>query len=551
MNRSAAIILVGAALCAASDGDWPTFRGNLERTGTVVRTTGFPARDSAWSALLGGPIVSSPSVVGELLYVGCRDSCVYAVNTNDGTLAWKRRTGGWVDASPHVTGGRVYAASRDGNIYVLDAGNGDSIGALHAGLQISSPAVTDDGWLLSGIGPPDNGFTAYSLKNPTGSWTIYFPQYCYSSPAVSGSLVAIGAGDGNLYGISMVLKRESWRFETRGGVYLATPAIRDGRVYFAPGDDDRNVYAIGLSDGAPLWASTGVVVGAKQRSPQTEPIDGALVAALRRLSPHDRNQTILALKKQGVAAARRLTLAKSRSGSEPEFLPIAGGVQTSSVAVDESHVFVVQKEQGHLSDVNLTPASRFTLFALSAANGAELWRYSEVTASVELGYCSSPIVAGRNVIAGWGGGHVCFFDTSDGEVQWSDTVHGAILSSPCIAAGRLFVATMDGRVYGYRLSGTAKGTTFQQSTYCYPNPSRGPLSHIQVFVNKAAKLTMTLYNTADKPVLRVHRDMPAGEKYVYEWDLGRVANGVYFARIKVEYAGGGEEKKTVKIAVLK
>ena len=61
---------------------------------------------------------------------------------------------------------------------------------------------------------------------------------------------------------------------------------------------------------------------------------------------------------------------------------------------------------------------------------------------------------------------------------------------------------------------------------------------------------MVVYNVAEKPVFRVKRTIAADEKFVYRWNLSNVANGVYFAVIKVKYAGGGEDKKILKIAVL-
>jgi len=62
---------------------------------------------------------------------------------------------------------------------------------------------------------------------------------------------------------------------------------------------------------------------------------------------------------------------------------------------------------------------------------------------------------------------------------------------------------------------------------------------------------MSVYTMADKPVFRVEQTIAAGTKFVYDWNLTHVSNGVYFARIKLSYFDGGEDKKTVKIAVLK
>jgi hypothetical protein len=113
---------------------------------------------------------------------------------------------------------------------------------------------------------------------------------------------------------------------------------------------------------------------------------------------------------------------------------------------------------------------------------------------------------------------------------------------------------MNGYLYAFDLSAkpaTAPGTDFKSSTYCYPNPARDRVSHIQIYVDKPATALMTIYNNAEKPVFQLTRQLKAGEKYTYNWNLSQVANGVYFALVKVQYADGSSDKKVLKVAVLK
>jgi outer membrane protein assembly factor BamB len=138
-----------------------------------------------------------------------------------------------------------------------------------------------------------------------------------------------------------------------------------------------------------------------------------------------------------------------------------------------------------------------------------------------------------------------------GEKLWEDSLHGHILSSPAIAMGKLFVATIDGYVYAYALSNTPPGLDFDKSTYCYQNPARNGVSHIQVYVAAKAELDIVVYNSAEKPVFRVSAALTVDEKYAYDWDLRNVANGVYFAIVKVKYEDGKKDQKILKIAVLR
>jgi outer membrane protein assembly factor BamB len=329
---------------------------------------------------------------------------------------------------------------------------------------------------------------------------------------------------------------------------MATPAVSDSFAFFAPGDDDRNVYAVKISNGEVLWASAGT---AKRTEQEMYPADGSVLAMLRLKSPSDRAAGIAALQKQGVQTARRVALGKKASGTPADFLPLEGGVKTSSVAVDGSRVYVIQREQGYSSDINLTPLSRFILIAIDKMTGKELWQRTDITSALQLGYNGSPVAADGKIFAGWGDGHIFVFNARDGAILWADTLQGAIASSPAISDGRLFMATLDGYIYGFRLRETPAGISFAQSTYCFPNPVSGPYSHIQVYVTRPAEVFMTIFTMADQPVAFANKKLSAGEKFRYDWNVSRAANGVYFARILVKYAGGGEDKKTVKIAVLK
>ncbi|MBD3394891.1 MAG: PQQ-binding-like beta-propeller repeat protein [Chitinivibrionales bacterium] len=557
------------ALCFADD--WPAFRGNMQRTGYYAAPVGYPGREPSWKKNLGCAFVSSPSIADGVLYIGGRDSCLYALDAATGHLLWKRKTRGWVDSSPLVHDGKVFAGSRDGTVYVFDVAGKDA-GALIAGLQLSSPGLMKDGVLVSGLGPPYRGVSGYAWDQPKWQkvpwlWSVGFGQMSYSSPAIRGQAVVIGASDGKLYGVDAGGGKAMWELKTGGGVYLSTPAVENMTAYFAPGNYDRNVYAVGLLDGKVRWQASGSAGTTLAKRLQSNPVPPAQLMELMRYSPAYRLKVVKRLARQGsgLPERSRQRLARSlrkRGGLSGEWSP-TGGMKTSSVAVGPDNVYVIQKALGlqqmyTANGLELNYLPEFTLIALDKHTGAEAWPpVSELRNCVRLGYCSSPVVTKHSVFFGWGEGRVYAVDRTTGETVWRDTLSGDVISSPAIADKSLFYATMAGTIYCYPLDSTAAGISFKHGTYCYPNPAPGRcrelVSNIQVFVDRPARMSMTIYSMADKPVLRVHKDMAALEKYRYRWDIGNVANGVYFARIKVEYSDekGGEEKKTVKIAILK
>jgi outer membrane protein assembly factor BamB len=543
-------LLLCTTLCFAND--WPCFRGNPQRTGFTAERTGVPAGNPLWRFGPAGPFISSPSVVNGVLYIGSRDSTIYALDAKTGTLIWKKKVFGWVDSSPLLFGDSLVVGCRDQRIYVINKNTGEVISELPAGLQLSSPVALDDGSILSLIGHPLNSFSKINLSGFNNSWSMVFTQPMYSSPAVLGSMTAFGGNDGMLYGVDLARQSIRWSLGTAGTAYLSTPAISENLVFFAPGDFDRDVYAVWLSDGALFWKSAGDPTLAKTRAQTAAMIPSLLLSSLKGMSPLQRSKWLEYYQHQGAPFASTFNLAKKSTASgTQDFLPSDNDIRTSSIAVDQDKVFVIQRELGFTNNIDLDPISRYTLLALDKSTGNEIWRFTDHKNAIILGYNSSPVIAGGLVFFGWGGGLAYALDSRTGTILWRDTLQGDIVSSPTVASGKLFMATVNGYLYAFALTSTAPGFDFQTSTYCYPNPARGTMSHIQVFVAKAATMEMTIFNAAEKPVIKITRAFFAGEKHAVDWDLLSVANGVYFALIKVKYTDGTSDKKVLKVAVLK
>lgn len=549
-------ILITLSLCAAltAAADWPCFRGDAQRSGAHALPTGFPSSQTAqWTRSLSCAVVSSPALLDNMLYIGGRDSCIYALDAQTGTVRWKKKTDGWVDATPAANHSVVVAGSRDGFVYVLNAQTAHEVGRLRADLPLSSPVFSGDSALIIGSAASDFGLSGFALSPlfvpgavQQADWNISLAQGSYSSPALSSSITVIGSNDGTLYGIDPARRQIVWRLSTGGGGYMASPAISNGVVYYAPGNDDRNLYAVSLQSGIVQWQAPCLAPAAAAKRLAQMPVSGRLVAELARLSPEHRLQMTQRLQAQGVQMPFQSDAfgkaAKTRAVAA-DFIPY-GDSKTSSVAIGDDNIYIIQKEPG-------TPAPLFSLYAFDKSSGAMVWNYAELRSCVPVGYCSSPLVAGGAVYAGWGEGMLYSFDAHSGRVLWRDTLDGDIISSPAIANGALYVATIRGTVYSYALTATAPAIDFSQSTYCYPNPARKTVSNIQVYVARSATLTLSILSMNEKPVTYFVRALVAGEKYVYAWNIDNVANGVYLARVRVVYDDGKKDEKMLKIAVLK
>jgi outer membrane protein assembly factor BamB len=553
--KAFAIILGAAVFVACQAFEWPMFRGNGMRTGAVSFSVSLPDAAPLWVDTLEGPIVSSPAMCGGMLYIGCRDSALYAIEAATGRKVWNVKTGGWVDASPLIHNGRLFVGSRDGYIHLIDTSKQAESGRLNAGLQLSSPAVISSEKIFTGLGPPLSGF---SLYNPTlaawaqgkPEWSIVYPAISYSSPAVTDSTAVIGTNDGRLFAVDAGQKDTLWSIQTNGGCYLSTPAIKDSVVFFAPGNYDTSVYAVDLRSGSIKWKSGTNALAKISVSTHFNRISPVLFSRLLHMSPGYRAAVIAKLRQAGVVVPNLFDargLAKTSRTSADDFLPM-GDIKTSSVAVDKNQVYVIQKQLGY-------PLPRFTMLALNKNSGTEAWRFTEYRNDEKIGYCSSPIVTGNAVFFGWGEGRVFALDPKTGKSLWSDSLKGNVISSPALDSQRIYFATMDGLLYAYRL-GDATGVlpsgnalNFAQFTRCFPNPGRGRYLQIATYVSQNAKLNVTVYSLAGKRVLKVNESLKADRTFIYNWDIRTAANGMYLVNVSVQYQSGIMENKSMKVAI--
>jgi len=146
--------------------------------------------------------LSSPLVVDGKVVFGSGDGHVYAVDAASGRLAWKFATGDVVHASPAYAEGLVVVGSWDGKLYALDAATGAQRWAFQAGLDP----------------------------------LIHNQQGFQSSAAIADGTVFVGCRDGHLYAVDLRTGAPRWNVDTEGSWVNASPAVSQGRVFFATSD---------------------------------------------------------------------------------------------------------------------------------------------------------------------------------------------------------------------------------------------------------------------------------------------------------------------------
>src|ERR1700683_1097865 len=158
-----------------------------------------------WKFKTRDAIVSSPIIDEGIVYVGCLDNYLYAINLEDGEEVWKFFTGAPNRSTPLVHGHFIYFLGGSGVLYCLD--------------KLSAKQV----WSFK---------TGGEKKYPHFSFADHFQ----SAPTIDGHIIYFGSGDGNVYALNAEKGTLYWKFTTSGIVH-ATPVI------------DRNKLFIGSFDG--------------------------------------------------------------------------------------------------------------------------------------------------------------------------------------------------------------------------------------------------------------------------------------------------------------
>jgi outer membrane protein assembly factor BamB len=193
------------------------FRGDARHTGVYEARALRQTPQLKWLLMTGGPVRSSPLVIGSTVYVGSDDCYFRAADTATGEERWRFKTVGAITSSPAFSEDMVYFASHDHGLYALQA----QTGKLRWRFAMGEDLPFRWGW-----------------------------DYYLSSPLVIGDRVYVGGGDGYLHAVSIKDGKELWRFKTTGRV-RSSPAYADETLFF--GSMDGCLYAVHAATGKPLW----------------------------------------------------------------------------------------------------------------------------------------------------------------------------------------------------------------------------------------------------------------------------------------------------------
>ncbi len=409
-----------------------TFHGNVERTG-VCESAG-PARlsDVKWAFKTEGPVIASPAVVEGVVYVGSLDGCLYAVDQKTGVQKWKCKTGGPITSSPAIADGRVYFNCNDGHFYALKSDTG----------------VVE--WKFKTRG--ERRFQAPGLHgaSPKGQMMPDPFDIFTSSPALCQGCVYFGSGDGNVYALDAATGAQRWKFATKDVVH-ASPAIARGTVFI--GSWDSYLYALDAATGAEKWRFKAGEDPAyhNQVGFQSSPavVDDTVYVGCR-------DAHLYALD----AATGQKKWAISTLGSWVNTTPAVRDGLVYFATVDSRLFHAADVKTGKLRFTHHAKLGMFSspalaggrayiganngrLYAIDAASGQLVGEFQTESSKTNLLKTLNP--DGSINRAGF---RPQFYDFQDMYAIWVLQFSvGAIVSSPTVAGGVVFVGSTDGNLY--------------------------------------------------------------------------------------------------------
>jgi outer membrane protein assembly factor BamB len=278
MKRIAALVCLIAAATPSSAQNM--FHGNVARTGVYQSAGPTQFHGIKWTFKAAGPIVTSPVIADGVVYIGSFSGHLYAIEQQTGREKWNFKSRMPVASSPAVVDGTVYFVSSTGSLAALDASTGQPRWVFVADFEkkfeaknlhgypsaaqtipdawdvfTSSPAVAN-GKVYFGSG--DGNVYAVDARSGVLQWKFPTKDVVHASPAVAGNTVYIGSWDGLLYAIDADTGQQKWAFKSGEDPaihnqvgFQSSPAVVDGVVYV--GCRDAHVYAIDAATGHKKW----------------------------------------------------------------------------------------------------------------------------------------------------------------------------------------------------------------------------------------------------------------------------------------------------------
>lgn len=221
------------------------------RTVTGLGTAAFSLPQEItprWTFKCEDEVRSSPRVVDDVLYIGCYDHNLYALDARSGTFLWKFATDGGIAATPCLHEDVILIGSEDGRLYAISRRTRDKIWSCETRGCIRSSVRVEYGHAF--VGSDDGCLYAVNIQSGRVVWKLQTAGPVRSAPFIVKEMIVVGSDDGYLYAVDMRTGSIHWKYDTHRRV-TSSPAVEEDTVFV--GSADGHLYALNAHSGWPVW----------------------------------------------------------------------------------------------------------------------------------------------------------------------------------------------------------------------------------------------------------------------------------------------------------
>lgn len=206
----------------------------------------FPQlRDGEWayprSDELIAPIVGSPAVLSNAVYICSSDSRVYALDSRYGDELWKSEPLDdklWV--TPIIKDNTLYVSTFNGQIIALSTTDGNLLPwSFKAETGFVSSSVIYEDIIIAGTF--DRNLYAIRIGEDTPLWKFHAGNWFWATPLVEEGIVYAGCLDGKVYALDALTGDKKWEFDT-GDSVVAAPIMANDLLVVA--SESGNIFLV-------------------------------------------------------------------------------------------------------------------------------------------------------------------------------------------------------------------------------------------------------------------------------------------------------------------
>ena len=364
---------------------WAQGRRTPQNTGYTPDQAPIP-RQSIWTYATQKPIVTSPAIAGDHVYLTTEDGRTVALDRETGQQVWEYHSGFPSSSTPAIVGDLVIFGVRKGVVIGLDRQDGSFLWRTDLRGSILDSPIVSNGSVYVGT----TNYELYALDAATGDvrWVFDAGGWIVSSAAYSDNTVSVTSQDGVLHIVDTNTGLKRFVYDA-GWAITGGPIIHGDLVYF--GTHSGTVWAIDR------WAVTYSF------------------------------ERAIWYWKLNLFAWHLLSDVPFQKGTV-WFKRIGDSVFTTPAVAHET-VYAASGEG--------------RVVGLDAVTGDERW-----ATSLNVPVTAAPSVAGETVLIGAEDGRVFGLDARSGEVTWDFRVgNGPLTNSPVVAGDVMYVVSGDGKLY--------------------------------------------------------------------------------------------------------